>query len=555
MKRCIGSNSFTFLLQSFLLIAGILTFVRLTSLLFVNIMDELYAGATLQGGKYTIERMLGQGGFGITYLGTQAGLNRRVAIKEFFMRAYCNRDADTSYVSVVSQGSREEVERFRQKFVKEAQTISALDNPHIVRVYDVFEENGTAYYVMEYIEGGSLKDLLHTRGPLPEAEAVDYIRQLADALAYIHSQKLLHLDLKPANVLLKGGHTAVLIDFGVSKHYDNAGGQTSSTPAGVSAGYAPLEQYVMGGIAHFKPCTDLYALGATLYCLLCGQAPPEAGRLNEEGLPPLPRPVSRGVETAIRQALQVKQKDRPQTVKEFLDLLSKSGEAVSGKTGGNREETMTPDTKISGQSSPKRHTMKIGRWVWGLVAAVVLVVFGIVFAVQYSREKEPVEGADLDTIVQEKARWGNEQEAIASAKQSILDRLQETADVYEGNDLDSGLLMLLRRYSNEVNDLYGTPQDPVKDGIWHIGNDCWKPSLRFLSVEKEMVPVRYGKVYLYKVSFELYYDTHRAGIKEIKVTRQGDTFMVWDIRADNAEHSSSVWVREALTDYYAPHFS
>ena len=518
-------------------------------------MDELHAGATLQGGKYTIERMLGQGGFGITYLGTQAGLNRRVAIKEFFMRAYCNRDADTSHVSVASQGSREEVDRFRQKFVKEAQTISALDNPHIVRVYDVFEENGTAYYVMEYIEGGSLKDLLHTRGPLPEAEAVDYIRQLADALAYIHSQKLLHLDLKPANVLLKGGHTAVLIDFGVSKHYDNAGGQTSSTPAGVSAGYAPLEQYVIGGIAHFKPCTDLYALGATLYCLLCGQAPLEAGRLNEEGLPPLPRPVSRGVETAIRQALQVKQKDRPQTVEEFLELLSKSGEAVSGKTGGNREETMTPDTKNSGQSPQKRHTMKVGRWVWGLVAAVVLVVFGIVFAVQYSREKEPVEGADLDTIVQEKARWGNEQEAIASAKQSILDRLQETANVYEGNDLDSGLLMLLRRYSNEVNDLYGTPQDPVKDGIWHIGNDCWKPSLRFLSVEKEMVPVRYGKVYLYKVSFELYYDTHRAGIKEIKVTWQGDTFMVWDIRADNAEHSSSVWVREALTDYYAPHFS
>lgn len=272
----------------------------------------------------------------------------------------------------------------------------------------------------------------------------------------------------------------------------------------------------------------------------------------------MPRPVSRGVETAIRQALQVKQKDRPQTVEEFLDLLSKSGEAVSGKTGGNREETMTPDTKISGQSSPKRHTMKIGRWVWGLVAAVVLVVFGIVFAVQYSREKEPVERADLDTIVQEKARWGNEQEAIASAKQSILDRLTDKYTGWdEGNDLDSGLMLLLRRYGEEADELYGNSDKNPIDGciIWHIGNDCWKPSLRFLSVEKETVPVRYGKVYLYKVSFELYYDTHRAGIKEIKVTRQGDTFMVWDIRADNAEHSSSVWVREALTDYYAPHFS
>ena len=548
-------------------------------------MDELHAGATLQGGKYTIERMLGQGGFGITYLGTQAGLNRRVAIKEFFMRAYCNRDADTSHVSVASQGSREEVERFRQKFVKEAQTISALDNPHIVRVYDVFEENGTAYYVMEYIEGGSLKDLLHTRGPLPEAEAVDYIRQLADALAYIHSQKLLHLDLKPANVLLKGGHTAVLIDFGVSKHYDNAGGQTSSTPAGVSAGYAPLEQYVTGGIAHFKPCTDLYALGATLYCLLCGQAPPEAGRLNEEGLPPLPRPVSRGVENAIRQALQVKQKDRPQTVEEFLGLLGKSGEAVSGKAGGKGEETRLSSVKdaetaafgAAANRGRKKTVVRLPQWIGGIVVGIVVAVVWVAVVFLIARGDRDRAGstdahgqqASLDSLeqllradslrmVQERAdnlRWGSEQEAIASAKQSILDRLQEKAGVYEGNDLDSGLLMLLRRYSNEVNDLYGTPQDPVKDGIWHIGSDCWKPSLRFLSVEKEMVPVRYGKVYLYKVSFELYYDTHRAGIKEIKVTRQGDTFMVWDIRADNAEHGSSVWVREALTDYYAPHFS
>ena len=548
-------------------------------------MDELHAGATLQGGKYTIERMLGQGGFGITYLGTQAGLNRRVAIKEFFMRAYCNRDADTSHVSVASQGSREEVERFRQKFVKEAQTISALDNPHIVRVYDVFEENGTAYYVMEYIDGGSLKDLVHTRGPLPEAEAVDYIRQLADALSYIHGQKLLHLDLKPANVLLKSGHTAVLIDFGVSKHYDNAGGQTSSTPAGVSAGYAPLEQYVMGGIAHFKPCTDLYALGATLYCLLCGQAPPEAGRLNEEGLPPLPRPVSRGVENAIRQALQVKQKDRPQTVEEFLGLLSKSGEAVSGKAGGKGEETRLSSVKnaetaafgAAANRGRKKTVVRLPQWIGGIVVGIVVAVVWVAVVFLIARGDRDRAGstdahsqqASLDSLeqllradslrmVQERAdnlRWGNEQEAIASAKQSILDRLQEKAGVYEGNDLDSGLLMLLRRYSNEVNDLYGTSQDPVKNGIWHIGNDCWKPSLRFLSVEKEMVPVRYGKVYLYKVSFELYYDTHRAGIKEIKVTRQGDTFMVWDIRADNAEHGSSVWVREALTDYYTPHFA
>lgn len=127
---------------------------------------QLHPNSLLQGGKYKIESVLGQGGFGITYLGWQTRLNRRVAIKEFFMKEYCNRNADTSHITIGTEGSRELVARFQQKFIKEAQSIAGLNHPNIIRIHDVFEENDTAYYVMEYIEGGSLQEYVTRYGAL-----------------------------------------------------------------------------------------------------------------------------------------------------------------------------------------------------------------------------------------------------------------------------------------------------------------------------------------------------------------------------------------------------
>ena len=203
---------------------------------------QLAKDSLLQGGKYKIERTLGQGGFGITYLGEHVALNRKVAIKEFFMKEYCERDKETSHVSLGTSGSRELVERFRYKFMKEAQTIAALDHPHIIRIYDVFEENGTAYYVMEYHGNGSLSDYVKMCKCLDEKEALQYIHQIADALDYIHKRRMNHLDVKPGNVLLSDRGEVVLIDFGMSKRYDEEGKETSTTPVGISHGYAPLEQ-------------------------------------------------------------------------------------------------------------------------------------------------------------------------------------------------------------------------------------------------------------------------------------------------------------------------
>ena len=158
-------------------------------------MNELKTGFALQNGKYRIERVLGQGGFGITYLAVQVNLNRKVAIKEFFMKELCNRDATTSHVSVPSTGSATTVERFRSKFVKEAQTIAGLDNPHIIRIHDIFNENGTAYYVMDYLGNGSLSDRVKSGGPMDAQTATTYIRQIGEALTYLHARSINHLGL------------------------------------------------------------------------------------------------------------------------------------------------------------------------------------------------------------------------------------------------------------------------------------------------------------------------------------------------------------------------
>ncbi len=285
-------------------------------------MNALKTNAVLQNGKYRIEGVLGQGGFGITYLASQVALNRKVTIKEFFMKELCNRDEQTSQVSVPSMGSVDTVARFRAKFVKEAQTIAALNNPHIIHIHDIFEENGTAYYVMDYLSGGSLSDLVQRDGVLAEATALGYIRQVADALSYIHARNINHLDIKPSNVLIDGNGNAVVIDFGLSKRYDETGSQTSTTPVGISHGFAPLEQYQPGGVSTFSPTTDIYSLGATLYKLLSGQTPPNATALLDADLDLSRLSASPSTKAAIAAAMQPKRKGRPQTVEAFIAMLN-----------------------------------------------------------------------------------------------------------------------------------------------------------------------------------------------------------------------------------------
>ena len=286
----------------------------------------LSSESLLQGGRYRIVKMLGSGGFGITYLGTQTVLKRNIVIKEFFMTDYCQRDEYSNLITVPTVSNVEFVKRFKDKFLKEALHIAQLKHPNIVNIIDVFEENGTAYYVMDFIEGGSLAEKVQREGSLPENVAKRYILQIADALDYIHQQYMNHLDVKPGNIMLSRNDNAILIDFGLSKQYDSqTGHQTSTTPVGISHGYAPMEQYKERGVSEFSPETDIYSLGATLYYLLTGARPPVSQEINEDGLP-LDQLKAKNISwptiSAIINAMKPRRKERTHDINTFIAELN-----------------------------------------------------------------------------------------------------------------------------------------------------------------------------------------------------------------------------------------
>ena len=281
----------------------------------------LKAGSFLQGGKYRIVRFISSGGFGCTYEAYHVMLCKRIAIKEFFVKDFCGRDEQTLCVTVETTSKRELVCKLKQKFIDEARSISELEHPGIIRVTDVFEENATAYYAMDYIDGKSLKEIVETEGALSESRALGYIRQVADALKYVHAHNRLHLDIKPGNVMIDGSGHAVLIDFGTSKQYDEVNGENTSTLLGHTPGYAPPEQ-IGNDLVKFTPATDIYALGATLYKLLSSVTPISSNLLiSGEKLEPLSGSVSGSTRDAVEKSMKVNRYDRPESVDAFLSLL------------------------------------------------------------------------------------------------------------------------------------------------------------------------------------------------------------------------------------------
>lgn len=303
-------------------------------------INYLPSGAFLQGGKYRITRFIGSGGFGCTYEAVHVMLEKKVAVKEFFVKDFCNRDETTSYVTVGTQGKKDFVYRLKQKFVEEAKAICKLHHPGIVSVSDVFEENGTAYYVMDFIEGHSLQEMVNAGEPLPERQALKYVRQVADALKYVHSNNRLHLDIKPGNIMIDGSDRAVLIDFGASKQYNEDSGENSSTVKGMTPGYAPPEQ-MDGNIKKFMPATDIYSLGATLYKLLTGITPLTANeRISGEELAPLPSFTSEPVREAIAVSMQLNKQKRPQSIDEFMRVMDGNAGQPSGRPSGKTHDAV-----------------------------------------------------------------------------------------------------------------------------------------------------------------------------------------------------------------------
>ena len=317
-------------------------------------MQQLTQGTLLHGGTYKIEKVLGQGSFGITYLAEHTNLGKKVAIKEFFMKELNSRGDDGS-ITGMSDGSLSQ--NYCQKFQKEAINLSRLDHPNIVRVTDSFSENGTFYYVMDYIEGQDLND--YVKSHYVDAEdAVSIIKSVADALIYMHEEKhMLHLDLKPSNVMRRNDGHVFLIDFGLSKHYGDDGQPETSTTIGLgTAGYAPIEQANRAKTGEFRPTIDVYALGATLYKLLTRETPPDASVLvsDEELLANKLREkkVSDNLIKVVTEAMCPNVKTRIQSVREFVDVLTGSAthtiNTISAKPSEEETVVIKNETKTIG---------------------------------------------------------------------------------------------------------------------------------------------------------------------------------------------------------------
>ena len=323
----------------------------------------------LRGKKrdYRIDRVLGQGTFGITYLaytkvtvdGDLGKLQPEipVAVKEFFMGDINGREGST----VTTGGSGELFDKYRHKFARESANLANLNHANIVKVVETFEANGTSYYVMEYCGGGSLDTRIAECGGLPQGEALRYFGQIASALSYMHSRRMLHLDLKPGNVMLRTGGEAVLIDFGLSKQFtDDGEPESSTTIGGGTPGYASLEQanYNEDDSESKLPVTmDVYSLGATLYKMLTGKRPPVASdvlaRFPEQPL--RDHGVSDDVIAAIRHAMQPIPANRYQSVAAFAAALDCASEATEAVDREEEPEVVLVDDGWQPVAEPQPH--------------------------------------------------------------------------------------------------------------------------------------------------------------------------------------------------------
>ena len=312
----------------------------------INNPSMLKVGSILHG-TYRIDSYLSSGGFGNTYIATNVEFDERVAIKEFFMKGVTQREDNQTTVSVSNSENTNSFLEQKEKFKKEARRIRQLKNEHIVAVHDLFEENGTAYYVMDFVDGENLSERLKRTGkPMTEKEVHDILPQILDALKSVHDAGIWHLDLKPANIMVDKAGNVKLIDFGASKQLNSQkGGATTSTAISYTNGYAPREQMEQN-YDKFGPWTDIYALGATLYNLLTNKRPPLPTDIDDdvtvdkhESLP-FPDSVSYNIKTLVLSMLRTNRLQRPQDIAAIIDAEQVR---TKGTMQTPKEQIITPE--------------------------------------------------------------------------------------------------------------------------------------------------------------------------------------------------------------------
>ena len=328
--------------------------------------SSLPAGTVLKG-KYRIKSHLASGGFGKTYLAVHGSRNTKVAIKEFFMNTANQREADGVTVSV--DRTKENADAFDSqlvKFKKEYERLKQINNVHVVKVHDCFEENGTAYYVMDYVEGDDLKGRLkQRRTPYAEKTVLGYLKQILDGLATIHSAGLLHLDIKPANIMVTARGHVKLIDLGASKDYMRGVGATVLTGMARTDRYAPPEQ-IDGSYDKLGPWTDFYALGATIYYLLTCNEIPTWTELNEDKSSDkwnaLPMPgISEETKRLVVWLMNTDREKRPHSVSEIQASMNSKKKAGSSYEEATVLSDDTEEATVVIESSKSRHTSNVSQ--------------------------------------------------------------------------------------------------------------------------------------------------------------------------------------------------
>ena len=356
-----------------------------------NLPHQLPVGTLLQN-QYLVGRVLGQGGFGITYIGWDQHLAVPVAIKEYFPGGIVHRHTQLGTAVQCETGETEKTfGKHKERFLKEARTLAKLsDIPEIVQIKNYFSENGTAYIVMEYVQGITLKTYLKQLGrPMTEPEILEIVEPVLRALQKVHDQQLIHRDISPDNIMLPSGGGVKLIDFGTVRYLEESGA-SKSTETVLKAGFAPMEQYNARG--NVGTWTDVYALSATFYYLLTGKVPPDVHERMEEGeeltlLRQMPGLTEHLIRT-LEQGMCLRSAGRIQTVEELYRKLY-YGEELLINTAPMEPENAQPLTEAAEPEAVSESAWLPKRMIPGIAAAAVVLV-AVSMLVPKKKPEKPV---------------------------------------------------------------------------------------------------------------------------------------------------------------------